>query len=111
MAKRSRNAGIGRRNFLKGAGIAGAAAVTPAASAVALPTVAPPPAPSARLPNLVAETLPPTDDPIQQSSSGGDFMVDVMKTLNFEYVTMTPASSFAACMKRWSITAATPSPR
>ncbi len=95
MAKRSRDSGIGRRNFLKSAGLAGAVAVTPVASSVAFPVASPPPPPpSARLPNLVAETLPPTDDPIQQSSSGGDFMVDVMKTLNFEYVTMTPASSY-----------------
>ena len=94
MAKRNRSSGIGRRNFLKGAGVAGAAAIAPVAPAAALPSASAPRPASARLPNLVAETMPPIDDPIQQSSSGGDFMVDVMKTLNFEYVTMTPASSY-----------------
>ena len=97
MAKRSRKADIGRRNFLKGATLAGAAAVAPVTAAAAMPAAAglmPPPARHVPRPDLVAETLPPNADPIQQSSSGGDFMVDVMKTLNFEYVTMTPASSY-----------------
>ena len=43
---------------------------------------------------MARETLPPPPDPIQQTSSGGDFMVDVLKKLGIEYVTQTPANTF-----------------
>src|SRR5258708_21461416 len=89
--------GVGRRNFLKGASLAGVAALTPAASPQAAPVSV---AKSARkavpLPNMVVETMPPprVKDPVTQSSSGGDFMVDVIKTLNIEYLPLNCASSF-----------------
>jgi acetolactate synthase-1/2/3 large subunit len=38
--------------------------------------------------------MPPPADPVNQSSSGGDFMVDVLKTLDIDYLTMNCASSF-----------------
>ena len=41
-----------------------------------------------------AETMPPLADPVSQSSSGGDFMVDVFKTLDIDYLAMNCASSF-----------------
>jgi acetolactate synthase-1/2/3 large subunit len=42
-----------------------------------------------------AETMPPADpDPVSQSSSGGDFMVDVLKSLDIDYLAMNCASSF-----------------
>ncbi len=93
MSKR-RVSGIARRHFLKGATIAGAAAIAPQVPAQAVPVAPLAQARAVPLPDLVAETMPPGADPIQQSSSGGDFMVDVLKTLNFDYVTMTPASSY-----------------
>ena len=43
---------------------------------------------------IAAETMPPNKDPVTQTSSGGDFMVDVFKTLDIEYLTMNCASSF-----------------
>ena len=83
---------IGRRGFLKGAGVA--ALGTSAGPVAAQPAQAPPSSPGAPLPNIAAETLPPADLAQQQSSSGGDFMVDVLKTIGFDYVTQTPASTF-----------------
>ena len=95
--RRDNSPAIGRRNFLKGATLAGTAAaiaVAPAANAV-------PTAPAAKLkaalpgPRLIAaETQPPVKDPATQTSSGGDFMVDVFKTLNIDYLAMNCASSF-----------------
>jgi acetolactate synthase I/II/III large subunit len=40
------------------------------------------------------ETQPPSPDPVNQATSGGDFMVDVFKTLDIEYLSMNCASSF-----------------
>jgi acetolactate synthase-1/2/3 large subunit len=87
----------GRRNFLKGATIAGAAALgTPAAANTAISGF-----PERRLkaslpgPKLAAaDTMPPPADPVNQSTSGGDFMVDVLKTLDIDYLAMNCASSF-----------------
>jgi len=84
---------IGRRGFLKGAGAVGAAlggtvgAGAPAAAQQTASSTTP-------APDMARETLPPPPDPIQQTSSGGDFMVDVLKKLGIEYVTQTPANTF-----------------
>ncbi|HZL41380.1 MAG TPA: thiamine pyrophosphate-dependent enzyme [Pseudolabrys sp.] len=97
MPKRSNLPDTGRRNFLKGATIAGAAAL---ATPVAANTTGSDPsrtnakavAPGPRL--AAVETLPPSKDPVSQSTTGGDFMVDVFKTLDIEYLSMNCASSF-----------------
>jgi acetolactate synthase-1/2/3 large subunit len=92
MSKRTRQDTIGRRSFLKAATAAGAAlGSTPAAAQPAPPSTAARPVP---LPDIAAETLPPPADPVHQSSSGGDFMLDVLKTMGFAYMTQTPASTF-----------------
>jgi acetolactate synthase I/II/III large subunit len=88
----------GRRNFLKGATLAGAAALT-TAPAAANTIAAPPSEPRAKAavpgPKLAAaDAMPPPADPVNQSSSGGDFMVDVLKTLDIDYLAMNCASSF-----------------
>jgi acetolactate synthase-1/2/3 large subunit len=95
MSKRNDNA-IARRNFLKGATLAGAAVLAPPTAGNALPS-----APKANLKaaapgprQMVVETQPPSKDPVNQSSSGGDFMVDVFKTLDVDYLSMNCASSF-----------------
>ena len=99
MSKRRRDLDSGRRNFLKGATVVGAAALgdagrrKPAAwrrrPSEQTRKVAPPG------PNLTASrTQPPAKDPVNQTSSGGDFMVDVLKTLDIEYLAMNCASSF-----------------
>ncbi len=84
---------IGRRRFLKGATIAGAALGAPAPAVAQSPVASAAPR-SAPLPDMASETLPPPPDPVQQSSSGGDFMVDVLKMLEIEYVAQTPANTF-----------------
>src|SRR5215469_12290124 len=78
MPKRRNSPDVARRNFLKGAGLAGAAALTPAAAKAQVAA-----APKQRLrvdvpgPKQVAlETQPPVKDPVTQTSAGGDFMVD-----------------------------------
>jgi acetolactate synthase-1/2/3 large subunit len=81
-----------RREFLKGVTLTGAAALTaPVVPAVAQqskepPRVVPQPSP--------AETLPPPADPVSQTSSGGDFMAEVLQTLDIDYLAMNCASSF-----------------
>jgi acetolactate synthase I/II/III large subunit len=93
MSKDNRPPSLRRRNFLTGATLAGAAALTPPIAARAAPAPARLPAKPVP-PNLIAETLPPSSDPATQTSSGGDFMVDVLKSLDFEYIAINPASSF-----------------
>lgn len=87
----------GRRNFLKGATIAGAAALgTPAAANTAVSGF-PEQRGKAALPGprlAAADASPPPADPVNQTSSGGDFMVDVLKTLDIDYLAMNCASSF-----------------
>jgi acetolactate synthase-1/2/3 large subunit len=97
MSKRNTSPNTGRRNFLKGATLAGAAALTtPAAANVPASGLsnerAKAAGPGPRL--AAAETMPPIADPVSQSSSGGDFMVDVLKTLDIDYLAMNCASSF-----------------
>ena len=92
-----------RRRFLQGATLAGAAAIAPVSaraqsgyqSAPAAPAAEKPePVKGAPAPNQAAETLPPSDDPVNQASSGGEFMVDVLKSIGFDFIAINPASSF-----------------
>src|ERR1700720_3498977 len=92
MAKQPK-VGVDRRNFLKGAA-AGAAALAAAPAAVAAPPAelkrVLPPAMSA-----VAETeVPSGAEVLTADRTGSDFMVDVIKSLGFEYVCANPGSSF-----------------
>src|SRR5262249_61254853 len=94
-SRRDDQPAIGRRNFLKGAPLAGAAALSEPVAANAVP--AGPQKLKAAVPGprqVALETQPPSKDPVNQSSSGGDFMVDVFKTLDIEYLSMNCASSF-----------------
>src|SRR5215475_1393490 len=93
--RREDNPVVGRRNFLKGAGLVGAAALTP--SAAKAEAVAPKVNLKAAAPGplqLAADTQPPTRETVTQASSGGDFMVDVFKSLDIDYLAMNCASSF-----------------
>jgi acetolactate synthase-1/2/3 large subunit len=83
-----------RRHFFRDATLAGAALLAPKIAAQAQQSPAPLAGASAAPPNMAAETSPPSDDPVTQTTSGGDFMVDVLKTLDFEYCAINPASSF-----------------
>ena len=106
MSKR-KDAGVGRRNFLKGAALAGAASTV----AVPLKAVAQPlPPKRMKQPQgiselqKVAETgkpaqiadLPQGAAALVSPSSGSDFMVDAFKSLGIEYLAAMPGSSFRA---------------
>jgi acetolactate synthase-1/2/3 large subunit len=95
MPKRKNSHDVARRNFLKGASLVGAAVLTPVAAKAQV--AAPRPNLKAAVPGpkqIAAETMPPVRDPVTQTSAGGDFMVDVLKTLDFDYLAMNCASSF-----------------
>ncbi len=87
---------VGRRNFLKGATLAGAGALTAPLAASAQDKTTPPRAPSIPpVPNQEAERgAPPDIEPLTQTSSGGDFMVDVMRGLGIEHAAAFVGSSF-----------------
>ena len=96
MKRRSNSPDVARRNFLKGASLASAAALAAPSAANAIPA---PPQPKlkAALPGplqIAADTQPPNKDPATQTTSGGDFMVDVFNTLEIDYLAMNCASSF-----------------
>src|SRR5580700_10891789 len=101
---RSKKISVDRRGFLKGAaaGAAGAAAALVAkpeaakaqeAAEVHRPAT-PNPLPGAK--QTAAETAPPPPrvDVWTTDRPGSDFMVDVIKTLGFEYVAANPGSAF-----------------
>ena len=89
-----------RRKFLQKGALAGAALVgTPAVAAAqaAAPQVAAAPAQSPPPPlTLAAETAPRADVQVLADNErcGSDYMVDVFKSLGFEYVCANPGSSF-----------------
>jgi len=96
MAKSKTNP-VGRRGFLKGAA-AGAAALVADTAGVKAQEVpkreAATPLPSSRL--AAAESAPPAPrvDVYNTDRPGSDFMIDVIKSLGFEYVLANPGSSF-----------------
>ena len=91
---------LGRRRFLKSAAVTGAALVGGAraggaggadgAAQNAAPA-RPAPATAATIPR---EADPAGTDVLTTDRPGGDFMVDVIKALDFEYVAANPGSSF-----------------
>ena len=93
MAK-SRKFSAGRRKFLKGAAVAGAATLAaPGETAVARPAARA----TAPLQDPRAETgTPPEADVLTTDHCGSDFMVDVIKSLDIEYFCANPGSSFRA---------------
>src|SRR5215467_2213630 len=95
---------VSRRKFMAGAALTGAATAASAQVQAATATVAetaatPPRLPSALRPNAqmaAAETGTPKELAKAVGPDGSDFMVDVIKTLNIDYVCSNPASSFRA---------------
>ena len=98
MAKSKKNA-VGRRGFLKRAAAGAAAALTvKPGAALAQPQTdavrpAAPPA-SARQVALETSTPTPRADVYTTDRPGADFMVDVLKSLDFDYIFANPGSSF-----------------
>jgi len=94
MARRKSD-GIGRRRFLKGAAAAAALAAKPPALAAAQPPAGRPAAAAPTPAQVAAETAPPPPRAAYTvDRPGSDFMVDVLKSLDFEYVAANPGSSF-----------------
>jgi benzoylformate decarboxylase/acetolactate synthase-1/2/3 large subunit len=89
MASRESTGGVQRRSFLKGAAAASAAAVgtslLPTTGAAASVTPADPMRVTAPQPTAKLSMVP---------RPGSDFMVDVLKALNVEYLASNPGSSF-----------------
>jgi acetolactate synthase I/II/III large subunit len=89
---------VNRRGFLKSAAATGAAALVAgagasnAAGAQAPQTTAAGPGTAPTPPREVDPIV--EVDPLTTDRPGGDFMVDVLKSLNFEYVAANPGSSF-----------------
>src|SRR5712691_13058379 len=87
---------MNRRGFLKRASLAGAAAIaTPAVAAEAQPAAPRAPVSATPIMSATAETaLPPDPEVLTADRTGSDFMVDVLKSLGFDYVCANPGSSF-----------------
>jgi len=99
MAKLRNEPKFGRRGFLKGATLAGAAAaMTPPLAATAQTQAPPVWKPTGAQPmNRAAETqVPPHEAQLTTQFTGSDFMVDCFKSLGFDYLPANPGSSFRA---------------
>ena len=92
-----------RRDFLKNAAATGAAALVPGTTTASEAAQAPGSAQPAASQGPLAATAPiaprevdpaPTTEVLTTDRPGGDFMVDVLKTLNLEFVASNPGSSF-----------------
>jgi acetolactate synthase I/II/III large subunit len=95
MSKPSKNP-VGRRGFLKGAAAGAAALVASPGGMKAQEAQSPAKTalPSARLAAAESSPPPPRVDVYTTDRPGSDFMVDVIKSLGFEYVCANPGSSF-----------------
>src|SRR5438034_7154044 len=94
--EKSKKSPLNRRGFLKGAAAGAAALVAKTPEVKAQQTQARGSAalPSARA--LAAETDPVSTEVLTADHPGSDFMLDVMKSLGFEYIAANPGSSFRA---------------
>ena len=96
MSRRHYSPTSSRRDFLKGATLAGAATLASPGAANAVHAASPTKL-KAAVPGplqTAAETIPPTKDPVNQTTSGGDFMTDVLNSLGIEYLAINCASSY-----------------
>ena len=94
---KSRARSLDRRGFLKSASAAAAAlAAAPSSAGAQAPPRTPVLPPSSA--QIAAETSPPPArvDVYNVDRPGSDFMVDVLKSLGFDYVAANPGSSFRA---------------
>ncbi len=86
---------VKRRGFFSAVAVGGAAALTARPeTATAQPA---PPTPSATPPGAAtaaAETKTPHELPLTEGRSGSDYMVDVIKTLDIDYLACMPGSTF-----------------
>src|SRR6202040_4102105 len=84
---------VDRRKFMKGAAIGGIATLVASTGGIAAPKSAA--IPPAKMPVMPKEADPvDTVEVLTTDRPGSDFMVDVIKSLGFEYVAANPGSSF-----------------
>jgi thiamine pyrophosphate-dependent acetolactate synthase large subunit-like protein len=84
---------VARRKFMKGAAIGGIATFVASSGAIAAPK--PAALTPAKMPVMPKEADPvDTVEVLTTDRPGSDFMVDVIKSLGFEYVAANPGSSF-----------------
>jgi thiamine pyrophosphate-dependent acetolactate synthase large subunit-like protein len=108
LVKADKGAAVGRRGFLKGAALGGIAAAAAPAVEAAAATATPPPesakGPATPATNQSTERLMtpvPTKDESSDrdlgkvyDSCGGDYMVDVLRSLGIEYFAAVPGNTF-----------------
>ncbi len=98
MARERSKSKLDRRTFLAGVALTGAATTAKAATSADAPTAASP-LPSALRPSakiVVTETATPSAAAPSVGMPASDFMVDVIKSLDIDYMPCNPASSFRA---------------
>src|SRR5690242_363906 len=93
----SKSSAVGRRGFLKGAAVGAAALVATPSAATPIQAPVPPASPGTPLPSpglAAVETGPPPArvDVYTTDRPGSDYMVDVIKSLNIEYIAANPGS-------------------
>src|SRR5437016_1960981 len=101
--KKNTSSTVDRRKFLKGVAVAGAAVTADGAKAAILPDGKDAPAPAVTRPSTVlaqAEISTPSvpapaagNPNLTKGKPGSDFMLDVIKTMDIDYVFTNPASS------------------
>jgi acetolactate synthase I/II/III large subunit len=96
MPKSKVGASLSRRRLLKGATLAGAAAIGNPLAGRAQDAPVPPRAsgPVTPPPNPAMESGHPPAMPIIQGTSGSDYMADVIRSLGIEHVACNPGTSF-----------------
>src|SRR5262249_39663015 len=97
MAKKPKTNSVDRRNFLKGAAASAALAVSKPGAVAAQQTTSPPgnaSAPILARPAAAPAALPAVDEAKTIDRPGSDFMVDVIKSLGFEYMFGVPANTY-----------------
>ncbi len=94
MSKRASDSTLSRRGLLKGATVAGLAAVGSSPAKAQAPTQTRRAGPITPAPNLAMESGHPREMPIVQGTSGSDYMADVIKSLGIEHVACNPGNSF-----------------
>src|SRR5690349_10601890 len=99
MAKRQPRVKVGRRGFLQGVALGGVAAIATPVPGEAQSTAATETAPDPKQPRPAGHDAPSQEftareEGITYSSCGGDYMVDVMRSLGIEYFAATPGNTF-----------------
>ena len=84
---------VDRRRFMAAVAVAGAASTVPGSAAAATSPPKPHRRPAPQLAAAEAQT-PTIEEPLTTTRTGSDYMVDVLKTLNLEYIASNPGSTF-----------------